>query len=309
MGLRIRTNVQSLSAQRQMGLTTQEVAKSSERLSSGNRINRGADDAAGYAIAENLRADVRALAQAKRNTNDGISLIEVAESGLAEINNIVVRLRELTIQAASDTIGSKERGYLNQEFSQLKDEVDRIALSTEFNGTRLLTGNAGNIPEDMLADHNYSPLEIQVGKDYFQLSDSLENPNPTNIIRLDLSKMNAFTEGEDSLNIGNSRNEEGTRIDTKANAQMAMGRLDAAMERVARYRAELGAKQNRLEKTDQSIGVAVEALSSAKSRIKDVDYAAETANMTQQSILQQAGASVLVQANQQPQIALKLLQG
>lgn len=309
MGLRIRTNVQSLTAQRQMGMSTREVERASERLSSGYRINRGADDAAGYAISENLRADVRSLVQARRNTNDGISLIEVAESGLAEINNIVIRLRELTIQAASDTIGAKERGYLNQEFFQLKDEVDRIALSTEFNGTRLLTGNSGNIPEEMLGDHNSSPLEIQVGKDYFQVSDSLEAPNPTNIIRLDLSKMNAFTEGEDSLNIGSTRNEEGTRIDTKANAQMAMVRLDGAMERVARYRAELGAKQNRLEKTDQAIGISVEALNTAKSRIKDVDFAAETANMTQQSILQQAGASVLVQANQQPQIALKLLQG
>jgi flagellin len=292
-----------------MGLSTEEVGKSTERLASGYRINRGADDAAGYAISEVLRADVRSLAQARRNTNDGISLIEVAEAGLSEINNIMVRLRELSIQAASDTIGARERSYLNQEFFQLKDEVDRIALSTEFNGTRLLTGQAANIPEEMLADHNYSPLEIQVGKDYYPVADSIENPNPVNVIRLDLSKMNAFTEGEDSLGIGSTLNEEGTRVDTKSGAQNSMVRIDEAMQKVARYRAELGAKQNRLEKTDKSIAVSVEALSAARSRIKDIDFASETANMTQQNILQQAGASVLAQANQQPSIALKLLQG
>jgi flagellin len=292
-----------------MGQSTEEVGKSTERLASGYRINRGADDAAGYAISEVLRADVRSLAQARRNTNDGISLIEVAEAGLSEINNIMVRLRELSIQAASDTIGARERSYLNQEFFQLKDEVDRIALSTEFNGTRLLTGQAANIPEEMLGDHNYSPLEIQVGKDYYPVADSIENHNPVNVIRLDLSKMNAFTEGEDSLGIGSTLNEEGTRVDTKSGAQNSMVRIDEAMQKVARYRAELGAKQNRLEKTDKSIAVSVEALSAARSRIKDIDFASETANMTQQNILQQAGASVLAQANQQPSIALKLLQG
>lgn len=309
MGLRIRTNVQSLTSQRHMGMSTEEVAKSTERLASGYRINRGADDAAGYAISEVLRADIRSLNQARRNANDGISLIEVAEAGLAEINNIMVRLRELSIQAASDTLGQRERTYLNQEFYQLKDEIDRIASSTEFNGTRLLMGNGQNIPPEMLADHNFSPLEVQVGKDYFVQSDSLEAPNPVNIIRLDLSKMNAFTEGEDSLNLGSTQNEEGTRIDSKVSAQMTMTRLDDAMQKVARYRAELGAKQNRIEKTDKAIGISVEALSAARSRIKDIDFASETANMTQQSILQQAGASVLAQANQQPQIALKLLQG
>lgn len=309
MGLRIRTNVQSLVAQRNMGLSTSELGKSTERLASGHRINRGADDAAGFAISEAMTADVRSLAQARRNTNDGMSMIEVAEAGLAEITNIMIRLRELSIQAASDTIGARERGYLNQEFFQLKDEVDRIALSTEFNGTRLLTGASGNLPEELIKDHNFSPLEIQVGKDYYPISDSLEAPNPINIIRLDLSRMNAFTEGEDGLGIGNSLNPEGTRVDSKTAAQMSMVKIDQAMDKVASYRAELGAKQNRLEKADKSISVAIEALSVARSRIKDVDFASETANMTQQNILQQAGASVLAQANQQPSIALKLLQG
>ena len=306
MGLRVRTNVQSLIAQRHMGNSTSEIGKASERLSSGYRINRGADDAAGFAISEVLRSDIRSLNQARRNANDGVSLVEVAEGGLHEINNIMVRLRELSIQAASDTIGQRERNYLNQEFFALKDEIDRIAIGTEYNGTRLLTGKA-EIPEEMLEDHNFSPLEIQVGKDYMPMADSLEAANPINIIRIDMSDLNAFTEGEGSLGIGNTQNEEGTRIDTKGGAQMSIDRLDKAMQMVAKYRADLGAIQNRLEKTDGAIGLQVEALSAAKSRIKDVDFASETANLTQQNILQQAGASVLAQANQQPQIVMKLL--
>lgn len=306
MGLRVRTNVQSLVAQRHMGNSTSAIGKSTERLASGYRINRGADDAAGYAISEVLRADIRSLNQARRNANDGVSLVEVAEGGLHEVNNIMIRLRELSIQAASDTIGTRERNYLNQEFFALKDEIDRIAIGTEFNGTKLLTGQA-NIPEEMLEDHNFSPLEVQVGKDYFPNADSLESPNPINIIRIDMSNLNAFTDGEGSLGIGNTQNEEGTRIDTKDGAHMSIDRIDHAMQKVAAYRADLGAIQNRLEKTDAAIGLQVEALSAAKSRIKDIDFASETANLTQQTILQQAGASVLAQANQQPQIVMKLL--
>jgi flagellin len=307
MGLRVRTNVQSLIAQRNMMYSTEEVQKSSEKLASGYRINKGADDAAGYAISEVLRADIRSLGQARRNANDGVSLIEVAEGGLHEINNIMVRLRELSIQAASDTIGVRERQYLNQEFFALKDEIDRIALGTEFNGTRLLTGMS-EVPEEMREHHNAPPLEIQVGKDYYLEVDSLEARNPTDIIRIDMSYLNAFTEGEGSLNLGNTANEEGTRIDDKQAAQLSINRIDKAMQQVASYRANLGAIQNRLEKTDKAIALQVEALSAAKSRIKDVDFASETANMTQQNILQQAGASVLAQANSQPQIVLKLLQ-
>jgi flagellin len=289
-----------------MGNSTSEIGKATERLASGYRINRGADDAAGFAISEVLRADIRSLNQARRNANDGVSLIEVAEGGLHEINNIMIRLRELSIQAASDTIGTRERKYLNQEFFALKDEIDRIAMGTEFNGTKLLTGQA-DIPEEMLEDHNFSPLEIQVGKDYFPNADSLEAPHPINIIRIDMSNLNAFTDGEGGLGIGNTQNEEGTRIDSKGGAQMSIDRIDKAMQTVASYRADLGAIQNRLEKTDRAIGLQVEALSAAKSRIKDIDFASETANLTQQTILQQAGASVLAQANQQPQIVMKLL--
>ena len=303
MGLRVRTNVQSLTAQRHLIQSTAEQSKSTERLSSGYRINRGADDAAGFAIATTMSADIQSLAQARRNANDGVSLIEVAEGGLSEISNIMVRLRELSIQAASDTIGARERGYL-----QLKDEVDRIASATSFNGTRLLTGS-NELHEELIKSHNPPPLEIQVGKDYYMVSDALTNPNPIDIIRLDTSKFNAFTEGQGSLDLGNSRNPDGTRIDSKQSAQISINRIDSAMEKLASYRADLGALQNRLEKTDKSLSIAMENLSTARSRVRDVDFAEETAHLTQSNILQQAGAAVLTQANSQPQIALKLLQG
>ena len=308
MGLRVRTNVQSLIAQRHMQVSGEEMNKTTERLASGYRITKGADDAAGFAISEVLRADIRGLNQARRNANDGVSLVEVAEGGLNEINNIMIRLRELSVQAASDTIGQRERGYLNQEFFSLKDEIDRIASGTEFNGTRLLVGNHA-IGEEMQRNSNPSPLEVQVGKDYYKIADSLEAHNPVNVIRIDMSRLNAFTDGEGSLGLGNTQNEEGSRIDTKVGAQTAIGTLANAMEQVASYRASLGAIQNRLEKTDKAIAVQTESLTAAKSRIKDADFAAETAALTQSKILQQAGAAVLAQANQQPEIALKLLQG
>jgi flagellin len=246
MGLRIRTNVVSLTAQRHFGLAGKATAKQTEKLASGYRINHGADDAAGFAIAEVLKADIRSLNQAKRNANDAVSLVQTAEGGLDEINNIMVRLKELSVQSASDTIGVRERRYLNEEFMALKDEVDRIALSTEFNGTRLLAGSA-ELPEELRKDHNWSPLEVQVGKDYFNTSDSLDSVNPINIIRLNMDKFNALTQGEGSLGLGNSQNAEGTRIDTKVGAQTSIMQINSAMEAIASYRGTLGAVQNRLE--------------------------------------------------------------
>lgn len=307
MGLRIRTNVQSLMAQRHFGLSGEHVRKQTEKLASGYRINHGADDAAGFAIAEVLKADVRSLTQARRNANDAVSLVQTAEGGLDEINNILVRLRELGVQAASDTIGVRERRYLNEEYMALKDEVDRIAVSTEFNGTRLLAGNA-ELPEELRKDHNWSPLEIQVGKDYMAVADSLQANNPVNIIRMNMDTFNAMTDGENSLGLGNSQNSEGTRVDTKQAAQSSIAQIARAMESVASYRGTLGSLQNRLESTDRNLAIQVESLSAARSRIKDADFAAESAELTQQNIMQQAGASVLAQANQIPQIALKLLQ-
>jgi flagellin len=290
-----------------MGLSGKAMAKQTEKLASGYRINSGADDAAGFAIAEVLKADVRSLNQARRNANDAVSMIQTAEGGLDEINNIMIRLRELSVQAASDTLGARERRYLNEEFMALKDEVDRIAISTEYTGTRLLAGNT-ELPEEMRINQNPFPLEVQVGKDYYAAADSIEAHNPVNILRLSFDNFNATTEGEGSLGLGNSQNSEGTRIDTKQSAQNSIMQINKAMESIASYRGTLGAVQNRLESTDRNLAIQVESLSAAKGRIKDADFAAESAEYTQQSILQQAGASVLAQANQLPQIALKLLQ-
>lgn len=307
MGLRIRTNVQSLSAQRHLGLSSKAMAKQTEKLASGYRINSGADDAAGFAIAEVLKADVRSINQARRNANDAVSLIQTAEGGLDEINNIMIRLRELSVQSASDTIGARERRYLNEEFMALKDEVDRIAISTEYVGTRLLAGNT-ELPEEMRINQSQFPLEVQVGKDYYAAADSSDVHSPINILRLSFDNFNATTEGEGSLGLGSSQNSEGTRIDTKQSAQNSIMQINKAMESIASYRGSLGAAQNRLESTDRNLAIQAESLSSARARIKDADFAAESAEYTQQSILQQAGASVLAQANQLPQIALKLLQ-
>ncbi|HYX34075.1 MAG TPA: flagellin [Oligoflexus sp.] len=307
MGLRIRTNVQSLTAQRNMGLSNQKVSSHMEKLSSGYRINKAADDAAGLAISENLNADIRSLAQARRNANDAVSMLQVAEGSLEEVTSIVTRLKELSVQAASDTVGGQEREFLNREFMQLKDEVDRIVLSTEFNGTRLLIGN-GDVDPSLLESHNQFPLEMQIGKDYITPPDSLESRNPVNIIRLDFSKMNAATEGENSLDLGSAGNEAGTRIDNKIDAQNSMAKVDAALGKIASYRATIGAVQNRLGSTERNLGVSIENLSAARSRIRDADFAYETAEFTQGNILLQAGASVLSQANKLPQVALNLLQ-
>lgn len=309
MALRIRTNVMSLIAQRHFAESSGRVQKHMEKLSSGKRINKAADDAAGLAISEVIRSDLRSLAQARRNTNDGVSLIQVAEGSLNEVGNIVIRLKELAVQAASDTISTKERNYLNLEFMQLKDEIDRISLSTEFNGTRLLTGKSDNLPESILKQHQFPPFEIQIDKDYNEDIDALDKRNPVNIIRLNFEKINAMTEGEGSLNLGNAANEEGTKVSDKVSAQGSMRVLDEAVQKVASYRAILGSLQNRLESTDRNLGVRMENLSTARSRISDADFASETAEYTQSNILQQAGSSVLLQANQLPQIALQLLQG
>ncbi|MCA2961220.1 MAG: flagellin FliC [Silvanigrellales bacterium] len=306
MGLRIKTNVQSIFAQRMLGISTSETALRNERLSSGYRINKAADDAAGLAIAENLRADVRSLGQAKRNAADGISLVQTAEGGLNEITNIVVRLRELSVQAASDTIGPTERGFLQQEFGSLKDEIDRIALASEFNGTHLLTG-MNPLPDVMMKNHNMPPLEVQVGKNWFAETDGLDVPNPVDIIRIDLREFNAMTEGEGSLGLGSKDNFDGTRVDSKESAQQSMGTIDSALDRINGYRAKLGAIQNRFNSTVANLGIQIENLESAKSRIKDADMAEETSAMAKAQVLQQANVSVLMQANQLPNLALKLL--
>lgn len=305
MGLRIRTNVASVNAQRRLASSVQNVQESAAKLASGKRINKAADDAAGLAISSNLTADVRSLNQAKRNASDGISLVQTAEGALEETTNMLTRLRELAIQSASDTIGETERGFVDKEFIALKDEIDRIANSTEFNGTKLITGDA-DIPEEIKNRDGTFPLEIQVGKDYFSGVDAVEERNQVNIIKIDLGKLNAYTDGEGSLNIG--RAEEGTRVHTKQDAQLSIAKLDDAIVKVSDYRSYLGAIQNRLGTTINNLSTTTENLTAANSRIQDTDFAEETARYTANNMLQSAGTTVLAQANQLPQVAQSLLQ-
>ncbi len=276
MGLRINTNVASLNAQRNLLGTKWGLDKSLERLSSGYRINRAGDDAAGLAISENLRAQIRGLKQASRNAQDGVSLVQVAEGGLNEISSIMIRLRELAVQAASDTIGPVERQFLNVEYDQLVSEIDRIADGTEFNGTQLLSGTG-------------SVLDFQVG-----------TRNDPNIDRLtfDASKADA-----NSAALGINL----TSVADKASAQNSLAAIDAAIVSVSAMRADFGAIQNRLQSTIGNLAVSVENLSAANSRIRDVDVAEETAELTRNNILLQAGTSVLAQANQTSNTALSLL--
>ena len=305
MGLRIRTNVASLNAQRRLGTSVSNLQDSASKLASGKRINKAADDAAGLAISSNLSSDIRSLNQAKRNGSDGVSLVQTAEGALEETTNMLTRLRELAVQSASDTVGETERGFINKEFVALKDEIDRIANATEFNGTKLIVGDA-QLPDEIANKAGTFPLEIQIGKDYFNGVDAVDERNQVNIIKIDLGKINAFTTGEGSLDIG--RADEGTKVSSKQDAQQSIMKLDKAIVQVSDYRSYLGSIQNRLQTTIANLGSTTENLSAANSRILDTDFAEETAKYTTSQILQQAGASVLAQANQQSQVVNGLLQ-
>ena len=276
MGLRIATNTTALNAQRQMQMNRANLDRALERLASGSRINHAGDDAAGLAISENLRAQVRGIRQAKRNAMDGVSLIQVSEGGLNEISNIMVRLRELAIHAASDTISDTERQFVDREFQSLKQEIDRIANVTQFNGNSLLNGRAGI-------------FEIQVG--------TQNNPILDRVIyngeRADASL--------DALKLG------GESVATKQGAQLSLAVIDDALIRVNSIRADLGAMQNRLQATINNLAISDENLSAANSRIRDTDLAEEVSEMTKQNILLQAGISVLGQANNTNSAAIKLL--
>ena len=276
MGLRINTNVQSISAQRNLMSTKNRLNSNLRKLSSGERITRAADDAAGLAISENLKAQIRSIRQAKRNADDGISLVQTAEGGLSEVSNIVIRLRELAVQAASDTVGDTERKFSDIEFQQLKEEIQRIALSSEFNGRKLLDGTSGLV-------------EIQIGANNNPFNDRIRYDGSTVVATLDSLGLTAES------------------VASKEGAQMALQRLDDSLVQVNGVRAQLGALQNRLTSVLQNLGVTEENFSEANSRIRDVDVAAETADMTKNNILNQAGISVLAQANQAQTYALKLL--
>lgn len=277
MGLRIATNTTALNAQRQMGNTRTNLDRTLERLASGSRINHAGDDAAGLAISENLRAQIRGLRQAKRNAQDGISLVQVGEGGLNELSNILIRLRELSIQAASDTIGDVERQFADREFQSLKQEIDRISNGTAFNGTPLLNGKAGI-------------LEIQVGVQNNPILDRIVY----NGERADATL--------DALQLG------GESIATKQGAQLGLAVIDDALVRVNSIRADMGAMQNRLASTVNNISIYDENLSAANSRVRDADVAEESSELTKNNILMQAGISVLGHANSTNQSAVKLLQ-
>lgn len=276
MGLRIATNVASLNAQKNLAGTQRMMHTSMERLSSGFRINKSADDAAGLAISENLRALTRGLRQANRNANDGISLVQVAEGSLNEVSSMLIRLRELAVQSSSDTIGDTERKFLDVEYQQLKSEIQRITDSTEFNGYELLNGSGGVI-------------DIQVGVH----NDPFKDRISFNSAAADATLMALGLTAE--------------TIASKMGAQTSLDLVDSALTSVNAIRANFGALQNRLVSTSQNLLVADENFSAANSRIRDTDIAAETAEMTRNSILMQAGISVLGQANNAQQMALKLL--
>jgi flagellin len=276
MGLRINTNVAALNAQRTMSQTRMSLDKSLEKLASGSRINHAGDDAAGLAISENLRAQIRGMRQAKRNAQDGVSLIQVSEGGLNEISNIMIRLRELAIQAASDTIGDTERQFTDREYQALKQEIDRIANATQFNGTPLLNGKAGI-------------FEVQVGTQNNPILDRIVYNGERSDASLDALKMG------------------GESVATKQGAQLSLAVIDDGLVRVNSIRADLGALQNRLQSTINNLAISDENLSAANSRIRDTDFAEEVSEMTRNNILMQAGVSVLGQANQSNSAAVKLL--
>lgn len=276
MALRIATNVAALNAQRNLNGTNHSLERSLARLSSGMRINQAADDAAGLAISENLKAQIRGLKQANRNTNDGISLVQIAEGGLNEVSAMLIRLRELAIQASSDTIGDTERKFLDVEYQQLKNEVQRISEVTEFNGRDLLNGTGGL-------------FDIQVGTHNDAFKDRISfNASAAN------SSLEALGLVPES-------------VATKEQAQTSLQTVDNAMVSINAMRANFGALQNRLQSTMNNQQIAVENFSAANSRIRDTDVAEETSEMTRNNILLQAGTAVLGQANNAQQMALKLL--
>lgn len=276
MGVRINTNMMSINAQRNLRGSKSRMDSASEKLSSGHRINKSADDAAGLAISENLQGHIRSYGQAQRNAEDGISFIQVAEGGMNEIGNMIARMRELGVQAASDTIGPMERTYLDREVQQLKLEMQRLAEGTEYNGTKLLNGQG-------------EKLDFQIGIRNDAFLDRISyDPSTTNVTLTELGLADV-------------------EVNSKEGAQASLTKLDDSIGTLNSNRAQLGALQNRLNVTVSATAVAIENFSAARSRIKDADFAAVTAEWAQSSMLQQAGLAVLSQANQAPSMALKLL--
>ncbi|MCA8944555.1 MAG: flagellin FliC [Planctomycetes bacterium] len=274
MGLRVNTNVASINAQRNLATNNANLANNFRRLATGLRVSTAADDAAGLAISERLKAQIRSSEQNKRNANDGISLAQTAEGALNEVSNILVRLRELSIQAANGTVSDQDKSTLNEEFSSLVSEINRIGQSTEFNGIKLLDGTS-------------STINFQVG---FGVTTGVDT------IAVSLSPALSTSLSLNSLDIGST-----------GNTSTAISTIDTAINSISSLRGSLGAIQNRLNSTINNLGSRIENLSAANSRIRDVDVAYETAQLTRNSILQQASISVLAQANSSGQSALALL--
>jgi len=275
MGLRIATNTQAIAGQRNLAINNRNQQTSIEKLASGTRIVRAADDAAGLAISEKMRGQIRSVRQDVRNAQDGISMVQTTEGALNEVGNILIRFRELSIQAASDTIGDTERGFVDKEVQELRAEIDRIAASTEYNGTKVLTGE-GEV------------LDIQVGQSNAE----------TDRVQFDVASINATAEALGVADIS---------VATKEEAQNNLEKVDSAIGALVGNRATLGAMQNKLQSTINNLQIYDENLSAARSRIYDVDMATETSELVKQNILTSATVSVLGQANTNPQLALKLL--
>ncbi|MBC86554.1 MAG: flagellin FliC [Bdellovibrionaceae bacterium] len=276
MSLNITTNIAAISAQKKMASSQRNLQKSYAQLSSGSRITKVADDAAGLSISENLKSTIRGYTQAKRNANDGISMIQVAEGGLSEVSNILTRLRELGVQAASDTVGDRERGFINKEVNQLLNEVQRISESARFNGTNLLDGSGEEFA-----------FQIDINNDDFK-----------DRIGFDASKQNVQIS---ELGI------DGFDYSEKDGAREALSVLEEAQKNVNEHRATLGALQNRLISTTENLGTAIENFSAANGRIRDTDVASASAELAKNNILNQASIGILAQANNSPAQALRLI--
>jgi flagellin len=276
MGMRISTNTAAINSQRNLNSSQKVMSKSMSQLASGSRINIAADDAAGLAISEKMKAGIRSTRQANRNANDGISLVQTAEGGLNEISNIVIRLRELGIQSASDTVADTERGFIDKEVQQMKSEIQRIASVTTWGSQKLLDGTTPD-------------YDFQIG---------IFNDKESNQISFHAKDLVSTL---DSLGLA--------EIDftSKEGSQSAISSLDSALDQVNGYRANLGALQNRLSSTIDNLAVSEENMSAANSRIRDTDVAMASSETTRNNILLQAGTATLSQANQMSQLALKLI--
>ena len=276
MAFRVTTNLAAINAQRNLSSSQRMISDSFAKLASGSRINKAADDAAGLAISETLKGQIRSARHANRNANDGISLVQTAEGGLNEIGNIIIRLRELGIQAATDTVGDLERGLIDKEVQQLKDEVQRISKVTTFGTTKLLDGSSPT-------------FDFQVGIFNDDFEDRITFNAGENVATLDALAL--------------------TDLDytSQEGAQQALAKLDEAQNGVNGMRATLGALQNRLISTVNNLEVAEENLSAANSRIRDTDVAATSADLTRDNILLQASTATLAQANQANSVALSLI--